>query len=339
MLVDSLVTGVVDGVERLHAVGPLSRVFAGDDRAGIVVYGVAKGFEMLVFNYAGVSHVGSCVVDHGVALMVWLVECLGLEAHGAVFELAEAVAVKLVDFSGEYNLVGDGLPAGAVGEEICVQPYLHAVKQTVNQAVVASDGDALIGVVEIVVIKGHAHRQTADDERRKLGTFAPPLLFGVALDELLVDVAPDKRQRLLLKVARLGHALGFHAPDCLAPLLVELSLSLGGSLCTPHLIERVHVEGQIVQPSVGSLCDRAVGVAVERHYRVNEIPHLLVRGVEDMRPVLVYVDSLDILAVDIPSGVGTLVDDKAPLPLLPGKMRKRGAEQPGTHYQIVIFHI
>ena len=107
MLVDSLVTGIVDGVERFHAVGPLGRVFAGDDRAGIVVDGVAEGLEMLVLDDAGVRHVGSCVVDHGVALMVWLVECLGLEAHRAVFELAEAVAVKLVDFSGEHNPVGD----------------------------------------------------------------------------------------------------------------------------------------------------------------------------------------------------------------------------------------
>ena len=227
---------------------------------------------------------------------------------------------------------------GTVGEEIGVEPYLHAVKQTVNQAVVASDGDALIGVVEIVVVKGHAHRQTTDDERRKLGAFAPPLLLGVALDKLLVDVAPDKRQRLLLKVAWLGYSLGFHAFDRLAPLLVELSLRLGGSLHAPHLIERVHVEGQIVQPSVRSLCHRAVGVAVERHYRVDEIPNLLVRGVEDMRPVLVHIDSLDILAIYITSGVGTLVNDKTPLPLLPGKMRKRGAEKPGTHYKIVIFH-
>lgn len=339
MLVDRLVTGVVDGVERLHAVGPLGRVFAGDDRAGIVVDGVAEGLEMLVLDDACIGHVGCGIVDHCVALMVWLVECLGLETHCAVFELAEAVAVKLVDFSGEYNPVGDGFPAGAVGEEIGVQPYLHAVKQPVNQAVIASDGDALIGVVEIVVVKGHAHRQTADDECRKLGALASPLLLGVALDKLLVDVASYEGQCLLLKVAWLGYALGFHAPDRLAPLLVELSLRFGGSLYIPHLIERVHVEGQVVQPSVRSLCHRAVGVAVERHYRVDEIPHLLVRGMEDVRPVLVHVDSLDILAVDIASGVRPLVDDKTPLPPLRGKMRKRGAEQPGTHYQIVIFHI
>lgn len=197
----------------------------------------------------------------------------------------------------------------------------------------------MIGVVEIVVVKGHAHGQTADDKRRKLGALASPLLLGVALDKLLVDVAPDKGQRLLLKVARLGYALGVHAPDRLAPLLVELSLRLGGSLYAPHLIERVHVEGQIVQPSVRSLRHRAVGVAVERHYRVDEIPNLLIGCVEDVRPILVYVDSLDILAVDIASGVRPLVDDKTSLPPLPGKMRKRGAEQPGTHYQIVIFHI
>jgi len=122
LLVDSLVAGVVDGVERLHAVGPLRRVFAGDDRAGIFVDGVAECFEMLVLDDAGVGHVGSGVVDHGVTLMIRLVECLGLEARCAVCELAEAVAVKLVDFSGEHNLVGDGFPVGAVGDEIGVEP-------------------------------------------------------------------------------------------------------------------------------------------------------------------------------------------------------------------------
>lgn len=144
LLVDGLVAGVVDGIERLHAVAPLGGVFARDDRLGVVIYGGPEGLEVLVLDDAGVGHVGRGVVDHGVTLTVGLVKSLRLEAHGAVLELAEAVAVKLVDFPGKHNPVGHRLPMRAVGEEVGVEFYLYAIKKSVDQPVVTAYGYALI---------------------------------------------------------------------------------------------------------------------------------------------------------------------------------------------------
>ena len=81
-------------------------------------------------------------------------ERFGFEAHCAVFEAAEPVAVELVDFAGEYGFVGDVFPFPAVAEEVCVELYVGAFQQSVDKAVVASDGDALTGVVEVVVVEG-----------------------------------------------------------------------------------------------------------------------------------------------------------------------------------------
>lgn len=144
LLVDGLVAGVVDGIERLHAVAPFGGVFARDDRLGVGVDGRAEGLEVLVLDDAGVGHVGRGVVDHGIALTVGLVKSLRLKAHGTVFELAEAVAVKLVDFAGKNNPVSHRLPMRAVGEEVGVELYIDAVEESVNQPVVTAYGYTLI---------------------------------------------------------------------------------------------------------------------------------------------------------------------------------------------------
>ena len=89
-------------------------------------------------------------------------------------------------------------------------------------------GNALIQRVEIVVVKGQPHRQALDDKCRQVLAVAAPLLFGVALDELLINVAAHKGDGLLLKVLRLVGDLA------------ALLLNFGGCLLrcddAPHFI-------------------------------------------------------------------------------------------------------
>ena len=125
------------------------------------------------------------------------------------------------------------------------------------------------------------------------------MFLGITFDKLLIDVATDKRKGLLLKVARCYDSLGLHLGYCLPALLVKSTLRLCGSRHSPHLVERIHVERQVVQPSVGSLRHRRVGVTVKWHYRVDEIPHLAVGRVEDMCAILMHVNSLYLLAIEI----------------------------------------
>jgi hypothetical protein len=57
---------------------------------------------------------------------------------------------------------------------------------------------------------------------------------------------------------------------------------------------------------------------------------------EDMRAVLMHIYSLNLLAIDIASCMGALVNHEASLPLLLGKMGECGAEESGAYYQIVV---
>lgn len=68
---------------------------------------------MLVLDDTGVGDLALCVVDHGHALVVGLVERLGLEAQAAVHERAQLKVVERVDVAAVDRLGGDiGLGGG-----------------------------------------------------------------------------------------------------------------------------------------------------------------------------------------------------------------------------------
>ena len=90
--VEGLVPGVVDGVVGLVAGLPVRRVLARDD--GLVLRAELK---VLVLDDARVGNLALGIVDHGHALVVVLVERLGLEAQAAVLERAQLKVVERVD--------------------------------------------------------------------------------------------------------------------------------------------------------------------------------------------------------------------------------------------------
>ena len=69
-----------------------------------------------------------------------------------------------------------------------------------------------------------------------------------------------------------------------------------------------------------------VGVSVERHDRVYEVPDGLVVGMEDVGTILMYVDAFDILAIDIAAQVWAFVYDEAFFALLLGLVGEGCAE-------------
>ena len=98
----------------------------------------------------------------------------------------------------------------------------------------------LIQGVEVVVVVGKADGQALDDESGQLGAGAAPLLAGVALDELFVDVGADQADGLLLEVLRLRDA-------GLGTLLLDLRPSPRRGSPTPHILLKVFIlEGQVV---------------------------------------------------------------------------------------------
>ena len=267
------------------------------------------------------------VVDRSIALKAGLVEELVLKADRAVLQRAQLIIKVSVNGAGVDHLVSQCIQCSLVFQIVSVQAHFNAVQQVGNHLGVAADGDALIQRVEIVVVKGQAHRQSLDDEGGQILAIAAPLLLGVALDELLIDVAAHKGDGLFFQVLRL-------AGDFFA-----LLLNFGGSFLrrdhTPHLIKSIHIEGQRVELAL-VVGNRRVGKAVELRKLGDIIPDFFVVGMEDMCAVLVDVDTLDVLGVDIARNVGALINHQHALAVCLCLMRKDSAVQAGADYQIII---
>ena len=291
---------------------------------------------MLVFDDPRVGHVVRSIVDHGIALVVGGILYACFKRDRAPVEPSQAIIVELVQLAREDNLFRHAFPIGPVVEEIGVQAGLDAFQQAFCQLVVAAYGNALVFVVEIIVVEDHTDGKPLDDERRQVATLAAPLLFGVFLDERLVDITAHQRQSLLFEIGRFtalerGHRLGF--------LRLQFGLRSGRVGDTPHLAEGVHVEGQVVEASL-VVGQGRIGVAVEGHQRIDEVPHPLVGGMEDMGTVLVHIDARHLLAIDIATQVGAFVYDQATPAGLAGPVGKSGAIQSGTDDEVIpLLHI
>ena len=184
LLVEGLVLGVVDGVVGLVAGLPVGRVLARDDSLVL-----RAKLEVLVLDDARVGDLALGVVDHGHALVVLLVERLGLEAQAAVLQRAQLKVVERVDGAAVDRLGGD---VGLGGGQLLVlhaAADLDALEHVGDHLGVAAHGDALVAVVEVVVVVGEAAGEALDDARGQVLAVAAPLLLGVALHERLEDVA------------------------------------------------------------------------------------------------------------------------------------------------------
>lgn len=51
-------------------------------------------------------------------------------------------------------------------EEVCARAHVNTFQQGINQYIVSAFGDALISIVEIIIIIYKAERDTSDDECR-----------------------------------------------------------------------------------------------------------------------------------------------------------------------------
>lgn len=325
LLVEGLVLGVVDGVVGLVSGFPVGRVLARDD--GLVLRAKLK---VLVLDDARVGDLALGVVDHGHALVVGLVERLGLEAQAAVLQRAQLKVVECVDGAAVDRLGGD---IGLVGDQLLVfhaATHLHALEHVGDHLGVAAHGDALVAIVEVVVVVGKAAGESLDDARGQVAAVAAPLLLGVALHERLEDVAAHEGQRLLLKVGRLADVLGGH-------LLGDLGAGVGRrDDARPHLGKGVHVKGHVVHVAV-EIGDRRVDVIVELGKAVDVVPDVFHGGVEDVGAVTVDLDALDVLGIDVAGDVIAAVDNQDRLAGALSGIGKDGARKAGADDEVIVL--
>ena len=182
-----------------------------------------------------------------------------------------------------------------------IQSDFNAIEQIFNHLCVSTDWNTLIESIEVIVVKGESNRKSLYDESRKLLAVTSPLLFSVALNELLIDITANERDSLLLEIFWLAGDFLF--------LLLNLCSSLLRCHHTPHLVEGVHVKWHRVKLSL-VVGYRAVCEAVELSKLCDVVPDPLVIGVEYVGSVHVYIDALLLFGVDISCYVRTLVHNK-----------------------------
>ncbi len=201
---------------------------------------------------------------------------------------------------------------------------------------VAVDRQALPRVGEVPPVEGVAHGQARDDRGGQLARVGLPLLVGVVADQRLVQRAPDEGHGLVLEVVRAARRHCRLSPD-------EVGGLTGG-------------EGAVVEGAQGGQVDRhrvdatrvgredVVAVVGEGREPVGVGPDLGVRGVEQVRAVLVHLDAGPLLAV----GVRIASDMRTPLedehvrargrggPLGDGQAEEAGPDddQPGRPHRL-----
>lgn len=272
--------------------------------------------EVLVLDRPGVGSLCVGVVHHRHALHVRAVMDLVLEPERPILKGLVAVAVVLVDRAGEDDGVRTREPALLVLEEINAELDVAAVEHLLEDRGVASLGDALERVGEVVVVVDEPKRDTPHDGSRELCALMPPLFLGVAFDQLLVDGASRHVQDVLLEIG------GVVVRDAIG---LDRRARLIGSIDAKKGVEGVHIEGHVVELAM------EVG-----HGRVNEIvelaelshvvPDCPVRRPEDMGAVEVDIDAFDLFRIAVAADVPSAVENEHALTLGDGFMSDYGTK-------------
>ena len=285
---------------------------------------------MLVFDDSCVRCFGIRIIDHRIALIVLhTFQQFCLERDGTVLQMT----ILIIEIAVYLTRIDDSLCKGIqrifLVEIINTQTDFTSFNHLLDKCCISTFRDALILIVEVVVVERKAYRQTFDDKSRKFCTLASPLLLRITFDERLVDILTNQADGLFFQILWIFYMILFL-------LFFNLGFRLFWSLHTPHLIESVHIEGQIIEFAfvVGH---RRVCVTIELHKTIHEVPDLLVAGVKDMRTILMHINALHILRIDISTDMVTLVNQKNGIALLLQQIGRDCAKETCTDNQKIIF--
>ncbi len=275
---------------------------------------------MLVLDYPCIRLRVRGIVDDRVALIIVGRQHLGFEPQGAVLKLAEDVAEKPVRRARVNNLRGLPRKLRLIFAKIATKLYRTAFEQLFDKLRIAADGYALIFVGKIIVVVGEAQRQTLYYKCGQIAAVPAPLLFGIFLDKLVINVRADHTQRLLFEVLRRGNARLLH-------LLIDDCTRLRGGCDAPHFGKRVHIEGQIVRLAAVH-GNGGIDIIVELRKACDVVPDALIRGVEDVRAVAMDGNALHLFRINVSADMRALVYDEAFFAFFDCLMRENRAEKP-----------
>ena len=154
---------VIHRIVRLFSGLECFGIFVGDDGTGLL-----SELKVLVLDDPRKRNVAFGVVDNRVSLKVGYLQQSRLEAETPVFQMSVPIVEKGIDTSRKQDPVSQGIPVRAILQVVARETHFDTVQQSRYQFVVSSDGNPLVGIVEIVVVEREAERQPADDECRPI---------------------------------------------------------------------------------------------------------------------------------------------------------------------------
>ena len=187
-------------------------------------------------------------------------------------------------------------------EEVRVKANLDAFKHLFDELRIAANWNALIAIVEIVVVVGKTNRQALNNVGRQIFAITMPLLFGVALDELFVDTTANERNCLLFEILRLttGHFLA---------LFINTFFSIfWRENIRPNFAKRIHIERHVVN-LVADACNWRICIAVEFDEGVYKIPNIFVVSMKNMGAIFMNINALDVFGINIAGDVVAFIDN------------------------------
>ena len=126
------------------------------------------------------------------ALIVFTTQTLVLEPKTAVLELAEAITEVGIDSSSVHDEISHSIERRLVLQIVNGNAYVGTRNHLLNNTSVTTFRNALKRIVKVIVIVDKAQWYAPHDRRRQLRAGLAPLLFGVTLYQLFVNVTPGK---------------------------------------------------------------------------------------------------------------------------------------------------
>src|SRR5699024_3916593 len=264
-----------------------ARILIRDD--GFFLLIVPLGMKVAVFDDPGVRNGLVAVIHHRSALEIADADDLLLEVEGSPGEVSFAVIEVLVDGTGIYDryltnqcLLVEGL--GAV-KEINARAHVYSflVSHAREPCRVPVLRKTLIRVTEVAVVVGVPNRKPGDDRGGEFTRVGLPLFRGIPANERLIERPADEAAGLVLQVV--GRAVD------LRRLFRDESSSLARRIRrSEELIDRSEVDRHL-KYFTADVGEHMVLIVGEGGEPIDVVPHPLIRGMEQVGAVGVYLDT------------------------------------------------
>ena len=272
-------------------------------------------------------------VVHGrISLEIRYRKLLHFETNFSVLQFSKAIVVVGIDSTGKDDFLCLTHPLLLLFQEVYRKLYRNALQHLLHHSRIALYRNPLIKCIEIVVVIGKSHGKSTNNGRRKIFAISSPLLLRIALDELFVNLSSDKGNSLLFQIFRL-------ADTCSPPLLFNLFLRLFRRNHSPHRVKGIHIERKRINLSP-IVRNGRVGKTVKVGKAIHIIPYLSIVGMENVRTVMVYHNSVFLIGIHISADMIPLIDYEHFLSQARSFVCKYRPKKSGSHYKIIqLFHI